>query len=1493
MIFLSANCAAFIRMGNEQSQPIPDATITQHDDSSPHDSDSVEVTDEEADDVIEPTHTKRQKLTEENLKHIPQGDTYQVVKHKMARLNTGAGGLMPPPSQSQKLDQRAKSAATAISDTPAQTKTTNTSQRVDVSSSSKKRRKRKSRSARESRNSTSGSIHAALDRSDEASRRSSVIRSDSIDEPDVPAADPSRASLADDHTFLHKLKSQSRRHRTDLHRILSPEEQKIFEKEPELFGVYATSDESGDDAPRSQDKQSGLTKGKFRSTYPVENNSAAASQPPGDVSASESESDVHAVEVPIPPPPHGLVTAAGTRDVHPLENGRWPCPFATQLGCTTTFRERKGAMRHADNHTNPDKYQCQKCNRGFSRKDKYDVHSRKCQSTTALQTTLNKASKPSSETSNAKLQTKPGIDTSYPVSVAQASPAKRRITDSAGRSHTISKDMDLGEASTRTDDELAGGLQDGNDARDENNEIDDISGELHGSEDVTQDTNTSQEASLKQDEDLAEVVQDNGAILPSSHQKLRKFPRQDTEPISNESDTPEVLRGVDFRSNVHMSRSLVQTSASSRLKRKRLQADDVVTIHLIDPSRKRTRRFEAPASSIEDVDPQSEVHEHEQVTDHGTEAPKVPMSKKKPKKSRYKLTRKELASNTTLNGFVQRRTPERSDSASDRPESSMPRASSSLVSVDIPKVTFGQGKTGDETHARTSSRKGKERAHSVGISVVGHEQDEADSERGNTEIIDDDDDDNNIEDPSPLLQSASKLKMRRHRIRSLRTRTSDTSSGDEKPSRKPRSKSSATPRAEDTNIVTGRFSDREVAVLENWRLNFCEDYGMSKAKFNDMITQAAKRERDVVWPYKGIERRELLQEFRAQLPHRSRKSMQRFRERYFQNANVEPWTAEDDEELRDLVKKIGTKWTEISEMMNRTRDACHSRWKFQLNYGRKIHHGDWSVKETKRLQEEVQAAAELKGVDPEDQAADLPWSAIAEKVGSRSAQQCSNKWRILHRQRGQDNKFVKVPFADRIGETGLGGERTPGKTRKRLIKSEEIIVDSSDEDEQTEPLPVQKSRASVEEDSSGDQSTNDTHKSRGDNRSQRESDVNMLNSSDGESVSQPSSEEEQPVSPPMPTRSAYKKEGTISSSQPTESKAKRMALGSSGVESSSQPQPTTASLDSHNPLQSNTRTPAKGLSLTQLLDGTQANTTAKKASQFDKSRGQSEERPSPVVNLARAQMSSPMKPIESTEHSGSDDDDTDSSSGGQADPSSESSDTDEEAVSLTPAVLAEQGTAAARPDIVIPSQTIPRTELRKPAQLRKTYAKSPRLKQGISNDSTDSSSQVVPQTTVVDGFKDIETLVHQPQSFSARLQAAAEQSNEVESESSEETISESESKSKSESESKSESRSESQSKSNSETDSDSTSGSNSGSSSNTNEEDKQDERADKEKQKQGFFRSILNIWPGSSSQKTAGTSQSSPVAKRRRLEDVLVSDRSRNHLDAEVDLEESSDEDDL
>jgi hypothetical protein len=169
------------------------------------------------------------------------------------------------------------------------------------------------------------------------------------------------------------------------------------------------------------------------------------------------------------------------------------------------------------------------------------------------------------------------------------------------------------------------------------------------------------------------------------------------------------------------------------------------------------------------------------------------------------------------------------------------------------------------------------------------------------------------------------------------------------------------------------------------------------------------------------------------LPNRPLAAIRKYCQRRYHNMERGPWSADDDESLRNAHAAHPDKWTEISALVGRTASDCKDRWKNVVSIQDTMQIGPWSQEETVALVNAVDnTVKELKKANKDNKRLSraelesmLSWPEVAKKLdGTRSAKRCNEKWQKL--KRGEDSGRASISAQPL--STGLD----PAKSSKKL-----------------------------------------------------------------------------------------------------------------------------------------------------------------------------------------------------------------------------------------------------------------------------------------------------------------------------------------------------------------------------------------------------------------------------------------------------------------------------
>jgi len=233
-----------------------------------------------------------------------------------------------------------------------------------------------------------------------------------------------------------------------------------------------------------------------------------------------------------------------------------------------------------------------------------------------------------------------------------------------------------------------------------------------------------------------------------------------------------------------------------------------------------------------------------------------------------------------------------------------------------------------------------------------------------------------------------------------------------------RSSWGTTPAAGNGEAVNGgTFSLDERFVIDKALQDYCKVHNMTMNELKDRVW-GNNRRKDEFWDT-----------ICSAVPNRSRASVYKHVRRschiFQQRAK---WTAEEDNELADLVKEKGNKWKDIGEAMGRMGEDCRDRYRNYVKCGKDRGTDRWSEEEENLLKKTVAAHKELSRQILIAQGKPMPspeeednilinWTTVSDQMqNKRSRIQCRYKWKKML---AQKEKFKQAP----MGVTYVGGKK--------------------------------------------------------------------------------------------------------------------------------------------------------------------------------------------------------------------------------------------------------------------------------------------------------------------------------------------------------------------------------------------------------------------------------------------------------------------------------------
>lgn len=944
----------------------------------------------------------------------------------------------------------------------------------------------------------------------------------------------------------------------------------LREREPETYHIYATSEASDvEGASKGQQPQPGLPKASVREGEAEGTESSEELTPrPADNAHASLPSDKLPTEVQpdetnslVGAETNGAVHAADTNAIIPeptaTREGRFRCPFKEEYGCKATFAKRKAATRHGAIHTSS--FACTVCDKKLSRRDTLDAHMRKH---TAIEIASAEAGLKNAEKDTPVEQNGQDMDEhdDNDGDVREATPVLSQIDEINEESST--------EFTTPQEASQAERVA----QQDESRRASESTAEDEFNARAVQDGNTAQEPSERHSSPkpgvLAEVdeaiVKETPMPKPGLKRKRKAEDASHTQQQRAETSRKRAKRSSD---------SPTMSTPSNDLERS-VSMDDADRPH----SRQNTEKIvpKLQQSRQGSIDGWAQKYTPGSKLRHPVFNPKSPAG--------ASVQQVEVVIPRTSQGGPSSTQPTQSLTL----ESERAASDNELNTDQLESLGWKKAKARKATY---TTPKGKKRAESgVHYSTpAGDRSVEADATSDEHEA-----------EPTNIATSvAHRTFLAVNSKKRPREREEESGSGfSEEEPHEPNSErsakrvrlngkkaSSAVVKGKSENGLgkanglqrhTGPFSEWEVSKLYDWRDMFCEDYNITHEQFNDIMTDTLQRKAGARWNWPFITKSDFLKEYCNVLPHRDKRSMLRYRERHFQNlAGSKDWTAEDDKELVRLHKELGPKWAEIARRLTRTVDAVSQRWRHKLQLG-KVEQGEWSKAEETKFKKVLEQVRKDSGTTADLDEWRIPWTKVSQRMGTRTAQQCSNHWRVLHGVK-KNGRWVKVEGLERT--PGLSRILTPSKMERRLngdavspghrrVLSEKFVR-SDDEDEGSENEDEE--------------------------------------SADPEQVL---SEEEDSQNPDQ----------GYSEGEEEEAVSQRAQTSFVAEEESETVPDTTRRPTTRNPLTA--KTPGKTLGSSQLFAQTQANTSALKAPQTDIRQVEVEDRPSPNIPIQRRVMSS-------------------------------------------------------------------------------------------------------------------------------------------------------------------------------------------------------------------------------------------------------------------------------
>ncbi|KAK1767317.1 hypothetical protein QBC33DRAFT_537974 [Phialemonium atrogriseum] len=229
----------------------------------------------------------------------------------------------------------------------------------------------------------------------------------------------------------------------------------------------------------------------------------------------------------------------------------------------------------------------------------------------------------------------------------------------------------------------------------------------------------------------------------------------------------------------------------------------------------------------------------------------------------------------------------------------------------------------------------------------------------------------------------------------------------------------------------GPLMPSEIAQVTEAIEQFQSERRMEQYALNVMIHENPKHGRPL--------HRELWQRVQNACPTRPRKKLINWSRLQFHNfVGRGRWTAEQDEELRQMVKIHGKKWSVIGGLINRHPNDARDRWRNYLVCSDNWKTNMWSEEESTKfisiVSESLRVAQNMREEDPHNESLRvlsneqlIDWGFVSESMAfTRSRLQCQEKWKRIR----ESGKLDKNLASLLPSESSSRKRKTPKKPRK-------------------------------------------------------------------------------------------------------------------------------------------------------------------------------------------------------------------------------------------------------------------------------------------------------------------------------------------------------------------------------------------------------------------------------------------------------------------------------
>ncbi|KAJ8124634.1 hypothetical protein O1611_g9005 [Lasiodiplodia mahajangana] len=255
--------------------------------------------------------------------------------------------------------------------------------------------------------------------------------------------------------------------------------------------------------------------------------------------------------------------------------------------------------------------------------------------------------------------------------------------------------------------------------------------------------------------------------------------------------------------------------------------------------------------------------------------------------------------------------------------------------------------------------------------------------------------------------------------------------------------------------LSGAFSELEIRNLSRAVERFRDGHNMTQPQVNELIHSNPKGQSAV----------EFWGSIVATCPGRSRRQvMDQTRRRFHNFVARGTWTAEQDQELRQMYEQYGNKYAMIGQAINRHPEDIRDRIRNYIICGDNQNKNRWSQEEVDQLIEIVEEATaeirrerDMRGQDdnlPVEE--DINWQMVSQSMGrTRSRLQCIVKWKAIKAKLNGDGLDGETLSVEEIVQQAWDTATTISYRNRRII-IQEILKSSVNTDSRIPWLTIRR-----------------------------------------------------------------------------------------------------------------------------------------------------------------------------------------------------------------------------------------------------------------------------------------------------------------------------------------------------------------------------------------------------------------------------------------------------